>query len=169
MTGMTTDEACNLISFMIWGDRLILDAAVALPQEKYFQEQGISAGSVHKLLAHCMGAQWIWLERWLGRSPAARPDEQYPTLDSIRQRWPRLHDELIGFVSGQTPQSLVREIAYTDLRGQGASMPLDQQIFHVVDHATYHRGQLNSMVRRAGGTPANTMYWNFVQAGRPRG
>jgi len=39
----------------------------------------------------------------------------------------------------------------------------------VVDHATYHRGQLNSMIRRAGGTPANTMYWSFVQAGRPRG
>jgi len=166
---MTTDEACNLISFMIWGDLAILDAAGALPPEKYFQEQGISAGSIHKLLSHCMGAQWIWLERWLGRSPAARPDEQYPTIDSIRQRWPRLHADLIDFVSQETPDSLVRQIAYTDLRGQPASMPLNHQILHVVDHATYHRGQLNSMIRRAGGTPANTMYWSYVQAGRPRG
>jgi len=53
--------------------------------------------------------------------------------------------------------------------GQPASMAVDQQILHVVDHATYHRGQLNTMIRRAGGTPANTMYWSFVQAGRPRG
>ena len=71
--------------------------------------------------------------------------------------------------SAQTPDSLVRQIAYTDLRGQPASMPLNHQILHVVDHATYHRGQLNSMIRRAGGTPANTMYWSYVQAGRPRG
>ncbi|HEX5242718.1 MAG TPA: DinB family protein [Tepidisphaeraceae bacterium] len=70
--------------------------------------------------------------------------------------------------SPHTTDYLVREIAYLDLRGQGASLPLDQQILHVVDHATYHRGQLNSMIRRAAGTPANTMNWSFVQAGRPR-
>ena len=105
---------------------------------------------------------------WAVPAGAAARDEQYPTIDSIRESWPRLHAELIDFVSAQTPDSLVRQIAYTDLRGQPASMPLDQQILHVVDHATYHRGQLNSMIRRAGGTPANTMYWSFVQAGRPR-
>lgn len=65
---LNVDELRTLFSYMFWGDRAILAAAKSVPAENYHRELGISAGSVHKLLAHCLGAQVIWLERWRGRS-----------------------------------------------------------------------------------------------------
>jgi uncharacterized damage-inducible protein DinB len=165
---MTRDDLHNLYSFMIWGDRAILEAAKTVSEEAYHRPQPISAGSVHKQLAHCMGTQWIWLERWRGRSLPARPDDQFPTFSAIETRWPQIHRELLDFLTRQTPESLQMEVAYLDLRGQPVSQPLFQQMLHVADHASYHRGQLNTMIHHAGGTPVMIMYWLFVQQGCPQ-
>jgi uncharacterized damage-inducible protein DinB len=35
-------------------------------------------------------------------------------------------------------------------------------MLHVADHATYHRGQLNSMIKLAGGTPSPVMLYPFA-------
>jgi uncharacterized damage-inducible protein DinB len=164
---MLPDDFQHLFSYLVWGDRAILAAAKTVSQEGYDQDQGISAGSLHKLLAHCMGTQWIWLERWRGRSLPARPDDQFPTLAAIERRWPEIHRELLAFAQAQTPPSLAAMITYVDLRGQPITQPLGHQMMHVVDHASYHRGQLNTLIKRAGGTPATIMYWSYVQAGCP--
>lgn len=74
----------------------------------------------------------------------------------------------MDFLERQTADSLAADVAFNDLSGRPAAGPLGEQMLHVVDHATYHRGQLNSMIKLAGGTPATIMYWAWVRAGKPR-
>jgi uncharacterized damage-inducible protein DinB len=51
-----------LWQYMVSADGLVLAASDSLSDEAYHRDQGISAGSVHRLLVHCLSAQTTWLE-----------------------------------------------------------------------------------------------------------
>ena len=153
----------DMFDYMRWGDRLMIEAARTVPDEAYYKDQGISFGSVHKLLVHCMAAQWIWLSRWRGESPTKlESHEQYPTRGTLEQRWPLVHSAMIDFLGLQTTNSLARMIDYKNLKGEHFSLPLGELMFYVVDHGTYHRGQVASLIKRAGGQPAAISYHRYL-------
>ncbi len=47
-------------------------------------------------------------------------------------------------------------MSYNDLRGNPQAEPLFQQMQHAINHATYHRGQVVTMMRQVGAKPAAT-------------
>ena len=150
--------------FMEWGDHQLLAVATTIPQEEYFQDRGISAGSLHKLLVHMMGAQWIWLSRWRGEvSPRFEDEKDYPTLQSLKARWPGVHEEMKKFLELQTPQSLLANFSYKDSRGNPHSLPLGRFVQHMLDHGTYHRGQANTLIKLCGGQPINLSLYKYYE------
>jgi len=70
---MTPQEMRLLYDYNAWANHRSLDAASALSEEKFVQAMGSSFGSVRDTLAHLYGAEWIWLERFQGRSPSSLP------------------------------------------------------------------------------------------------
>jgi uncharacterized damage-inducible protein DinB len=153
----------EMFDYMRWGDRLMIGAARTVPDEQYYADQGISFGSVHKLMVHCMAAQWIWLSRWRGENPTRlESHEQYPKRGDVEQRWPLVHAALIDFLGLQTPGTLARAVNYRNLKGEHCSLALADLMLHVIDHASYHRGQVASMIKRAGGQPAAVSYTRYA-------
>ncbi len=55
-----------------WANGLALNATAELSDESLCRDFGIGHGSIFGTLLHMAGAEWIWLERWHGRSPAAK-------------------------------------------------------------------------------------------------
>lgn len=144
-----------MCEFLRWGDQQSLRAARTVADEQYYKDLGISAGSLHKMLVHCMGVQWIWLCRFRGESPCKLPEaDEFPTRMSVEQRWPLVHAALIDFVGRTTPQQLGNPVTYHDTKGGTHTLPLRDMILHLIDHGSYHRGQINTLIKRAGGTPA---------------
>ena len=158
-----------MFEFVRWADQQMLAASRSVPDEAYFKDQQISIGSIHKLLVHCMAAQWIWLSRWRGESPPRIENhEDYPSRDSVLLRWPLVHSALTDFLGTQTPKSLARDIQYRTSKGELYALPLGDLMLYVIDHSTYHRGQLNTMIKKAGGQTANVSYHHYaLQKRRP--
>jgi uncharacterized damage-inducible protein DinB len=147
----------DFLDFMIHGDSAILAAAAKLAPDQYHKDFNISAGSLHKLLVHAMGAQRVWLSRFTGEPLTQFPtDTLYPTLQSLQENWPKVHGSLREFVSRQTLDSLNRVIHFKTMRGDPSSGQLGQLLLHVTDHGTYHRGQENTLIKLAGGTPVSS-------------
>ena len=67
----------EMYAYMQWADNRVLDAAGGLSDEGFRREQHISAGSIHKLLLHVMGAQWLWLEVRVSNHRAQKVYERY--------------------------------------------------------------------------------------------
>jgi uncharacterized damage-inducible protein DinB len=150
--------------FMEWGDHQLLAVAATIPQEEYFRDRGISAGSLHKLLVHMMAAQWIWLCRWRGEtSPHFEDENDHPTLQSLKDRWVVVHDEMKRFLAEQTTTSLLTVFSYKDTRGNPHSLPLGRFIQHMLDHGTYHRGQANTLIKLCGGQPINLSLYKYYE------
>jgi uncharacterized damage-inducible protein DinB len=154
---MTKNEIHKLFEYDRWATAQQLEAASRLGPEAYHRDFGDSFGGVHGTLVHIYGAQKIWLERWNGGTPAGLSTaKEIPTLSMLTERWAGLRDELNAFIQSLTDAKLVEPLAYKDLKGNPFVQPLVGQMQHLINHGTYHRGQVTTLLRLAGGTPVST-------------
>ena len=154
---MTTGEVRELFAYDAWANALVFEAAAALSEEQLVHSVASSFPSVGGTLAHMVGAEWVWLRRWLGESPRGFPDwVAKPVLADLRARLSAVEQECETFVAGLSDGDLGRVVSYRNLAGQAFSDPLDSLIRHVVNHSTYHRGQVATQLRQLGLKPPST-------------
>ena len=159
---MNLSDIRHLFDYTEWANDLALNAAAALPNEHLHRDVGISHKSIFGTLVHMAGAEWIWWERWNGRSP--KKDEAWSlwspdscaNVQTLKDRWKKLIDERAHFISKLDEERLSAELPFRLLSGDPSSMPLVQQMQHVVNHATMHRGQIVGMIRQLGLEPPAT-------------
>jgi uncharacterized damage-inducible protein DinB len=161
---MTPEEIRLLYDYNAWANHRELDAASALTPEQFVKPLGSSFSSVRDTLAHICGAEWIWLERFQGRSPSSLPDTtQFTDVPGLRAHWAELEDRLLTFVRGLTQTNLDRVLEYKTLKFGVYKNPLWQSLQHVVNHGTYHRGQVTTMLRQHGAQPILTDLMHFYR------
>ena len=161
---MSPAEIQQLYDYNAWANRRALAAAEKLKPEDFTRRLGSSFSSVRDTLAHIYGAEWIWLERFQGRSPAALPNaREFEDLPSLRERWLEQEQRLLTFVRGVTQSDLDRELEYKTLKFGVYRNPLWQSMQHVVNHGTYHRGQVTTMLRQLGAEPILTDLMHFYR------
>lgn len=148
---MTPEQIRLLYDYNSWANRRILDACIMLTDQEFARDLGSSFRSVRDTLVHIMGAEWLWLERWHGRSPnMLLPPADYPDLASVRKRWGEIERDLLRFIAGLTPQEIAAARGYRTTEGKPHSQPLWQMLQHLVNHGSYHRGQVTTMLRQLG-------------------
>ena len=153
---MTPDYLQTLLDFNYWARDRALASAEQLSAEQLARPLGSSFASVLDTLVHIYLAEWIWHQRWLGAAPA-RPDTSHLTsVAALREAWAPLEAQIRDFVRGLGADGLRRTIEYRSLAGQPSVSAYGQMIVHVVNHGTYHRGQVATMLRQLGATPAQS-------------
>jgi uncharacterized damage-inducible protein DinB len=146
-----------LYDYTSWADAKMLEAVARLGPEPWTKDLGSSLKSVRDTVAHIASAQWIWLSRWKGESPKGMwAAADFPTPDSIRERWLPLKAELAAFVAELTEAALQQPLSYKNLKGEPVTYPLGPLMLHVANHSTYHRGQVTTLLRQLGAQPVST-------------
>lgn len=164
----STELVRRLFGYMRWADEVMMGASRTVAEDEYYRPRGFSHGSIHGLLVHGMAAQDVWLRRWEGSGEAAiETAADYPTRADLVGRWPEVHAALFAFLDRQTDESLLAPVVARNTYGESFSLPLVETMIHVVDHASYHRGQINSMIRLAGGEPAAPYYQRYLALAQP--
>ena len=148
--------------YMAHADEQEIAAVATVPDEAYFRDQGISFGSIHKLLVHSYDAQRVWRERLEGNASPTFSDSSQITRDGLPDLWRQSHQRLLDFASQQTADSLKHVHRFRTRKGDPYEMSRGAVMLHVCDHATYHRGQLNTMIKLAGGTPSPVMLYTWA-------
>jgi uncharacterized damage-inducible protein DinB len=151
---MNPEEVVSLFHYDRWATDAQLIALDQLTQEQYTKDLASSHGGLRGTLVHIYAAQWIWLKRWKGESPTALvAASEIPTLNMLRERWTVLRNEMNEFATALTQEKLKAPLTYKDTKGAAYSQPLSDQIRHVINHSTYHRGQITTMLRQLGVMP----------------
>ena len=153
---MTKQDVATLYEYNRWANGRTLDAVEKLDPAAFLKNLGNSFASIHATLVHIAGAEWAWLRRWHGDSPSTLPTGDFPTVASLRERFQSLDREREAFLAGVTEERLQQPFNYKDLAGNAMRLPLVQSMQHVVNHGTYHRGQVTTMLRQLGATPIGT-------------
>jgi uncharacterized damage-inducible protein DinB len=79
--------------------------------------------------------------------------EEVRTLDAIRERWQQVETDMRACMAGLAPESLARPVSYVNLRGETWTYPLWQMLLHLLNHQTFHRGQVTTLLRQLGALP----------------
>lgn len=155
---MTHDELRMLLDYHYWARDRLLEALDPLAPEQLSRDLGNSFRSIRDTLVHIYAAEWAWYSRWQGQSPTAMlPAERFPDVASVRREWQGLETNVRAFVDALGPAGVDRRIAYRLLNGtEGASL-FSHMLQHVVNHASYHRGQITTMLRQIGAAPPKSM------------
>jgi uncharacterized damage-inducible protein DinB len=163
------DDFAAMFTFNRWANAKMLDACRQLTSEQYSAEPVPGLLSVRATLWHIAVATEGWL-----RALAGDPDERFPTeaelatVDDIQLVLDRAYGRFDELRPELTPERLATPMTLRR-RGRVAVLPPWVVLRHIVNHATYHRGQVASKLKSFGVTQPETdfVYWVFEQVPQP--
>jgi uncharacterized damage-inducible protein DinB len=151
------DDLGSLLAYNRWANARMLAAVRPLPEADYVREVGGGWPSVRATVVHLAGATDAWALRFSGRGATRLPPpDELPRFADAEALLLKAEDSLDALLPSFTPALLAAPFRWRNLRDEERAAPLWAVVRHVVNHATYHRGQISSMVRRLGGTPLPT-------------
>ncbi len=167
---MTLQDLQTLVDYHYWARDRLLAALEPLTPEQYNRDLANSFRSIRETITHVYAAEWAWYERWKGQSPTALlPADRFPDLAALRAAWTDQERNLRGYIDRLGDGGVTRIIEYKLLSGQAGASPVWQMVQHVVNHASYHRGQITTMLRQIGAEPpkpTDLIAYYRVQAAR---
>jgi len=168
---VTRDEILLLFEYDLWANNRILQAVSALTPEQFTRDMRGGFRSVRDTLVHIVGGEWGWIAYWKEPSPSPafladlwdRHDtlftaDAFPDFASVLFKWTEVEKERAEFVSGVTNESLKKAFPIGKTRVSLASL-----MQHMVNHSTYHRGQIALMFRQLGAVPPATDFVVFLR------
>ena len=153
---MNVDDIRKLYEYNRWANDRIIDACRAVDPSQFTRKCGGSFDSIKDTLAHIAWAEWLWLERWQHRSPKKASLPEASDLPSIATVMGDVARGQQSFIEQLTDDRLDERISYVNIKGETWEYPLAQMLQHTVNHSTYHRGQIVTLLRQAGANGVST-------------
>ena len=141
-------------SYNLWANKKACDFLKSNLSEEQLNKEIISSfPAVQKTLIHVWDAQFIWLKRLYGTSLTTFPGKNFSgTFDDVINGMLETSQELIDFVKTSSDLFLTTSLPYKNIAGDEFKSTVSDIIHHVVNHGTFHRGQLVTMLRQLGFT-----------------
>lgn len=123
------------------------------------KQQAVHDEKILTLMSHVLAAQFIWLHRIKGLDPPPYELWKQYTLDELTTMGEEAGRLWLLFVGESI--SFNRELVYKNYQGMPYTNNVEQIMIHLVNHATYHRGQVALLMRSKGFEPVNTDYITY--------
>jgi uncharacterized damage-inducible protein DinB len=116
------------------------------------------------LMAHILAAEGLWLERLKGEDQGLPVWPEFG-LAQCGTRARALEGLWSEYLAAMSSAGLAEKISYKNSKGEAWSNTVQDVLTHVVMHSAYHRGQIASLMRANGQTPAYTDFIHAVRTG----
>ena len=154
---MRVQEIKMLFAYNAWATNRVFESLAPLPEELYRQDLRTSHGGIHGTLTHLVGAEKLWLSRWIGKpeSTLIRAAE-ISGLSALKELWEDVAGRTARFVARLDDRKAMSQFEYTTTEGKKHTGVYWQSLQHLVNHSTYHRGQVAALMRQVGAEPVST-------------
>jgi uncharacterized damage-inducible protein DinB len=141
----------QLIAYQLWANQQILAVIYNLPSEKQQIEIASSFNSIYKTVLHIWDAESIWWQRIKLQERIQIPSQNFNgTMLEAGSGLLELNLLWKNWVENASTMSLEHVTQYYNNKKENFKQPVWQIVLHVVNHGTYHRGQLINMLRQVG-------------------
>jgi uncharacterized damage-inducible protein DinB len=154
---MNLQDLQTLLDYHYWARDRMFEALEPLTPEQATRCLGGSFTSIHDTVAHLYAADAVWYGRWHGESPALLTGASFADLAAIRRAWIEHESKMRAFVGALGDAGVERAFAFKMFNGQQTAAPFWQMLQHVVNHGSYHRGQITTKLRQLGAQPAKSL------------
>ena len=137
-------------AYNIWATKLLTERISRLSDEEINREIVNSFSSIYKTVQHMWLAEEVWWKRLkLTENIVLESDKFTGTFAEMTNIMAKQSDLFKDWVDNATESQLVHVFAFVRQKEQ-LKMPVYQMLQHVFNHATYHRGQLVTMLNQLG-------------------
>lgn len=141
-------------NYNIWANKKIADILLGLTPDQLDMPIESSFNTIRKTAYHSWGAEDVWWQRiqLIENWRYVGNDLDTPIEEAI-EKWQKVSDDLKMFIEKQYDDAALEHVfQYYDSEKVPHKQPVSQTLMHVFNHATYHRGQLITMLRQVGVT-----------------
>jgi uncharacterized damage-inducible protein DinB len=142
--------------YMLWADAKIWEIVKSLKDEEFSRVVSDRSGSIRERYLHMAHGHSNWYFRWIKREPEKVELEKL-SRDELFSYLIRTNREIINLL-----QSNGSDIVQKPFRSADIPLRLEEMIFNIINHATYHRGQIVTLLRILGKDIATTDYVSFL-------
>ncbi len=152
----------TLLNYNIWAQERIFQ--IELTEEEFLRELPEDCGSIRDKLVHIMAAEDVWMKRITGKeSPKMIQPLEIDNKQKLIDKAKETHLSYQNYISNLIDDDFNKVIQYKNLKGNSFSSPLKEIFLHVLNHGSYHRGQVSSLIRRIKGKPPITDLIEFFR------
>jgi uncharacterized damage-inducible protein DinB len=157
---MNRETLRDFCDYNTWANGKTLDSLEPVSAEAFVAPMAGSFASIRDTVVHIIGAEWIWWQRCIGERPKGLLDPaELPDVAACRARWKEIDNGYSMLVNGA---DLDEDITYINRHGNQYTYSIGKILLHNVNHSSYHRGQIVTLLRQIGAKPAVTDYLVFV-------
>lgn len=148
---MTTKDLLHLYTkYNHWANKRLCLKMSEIGNELLDKPVKNSFPSLRKTIYHIWDAEAVWLERLLGIPPADHgwPSDRFKgDFIEAQDLMLKMSERFVDYVSNNDEQTLLSEFSYKGMSGQDFQNKRFLSIMHCMNHSSYHRGQLITMLR----------------------
>lgn len=142
--------------YMLWADEKIWDIVKTLTDEEYSRTFNDNSGSIRDRYLHMVHGHSRWYFRWIDNEPAEEHLERL-TRPALFSYLSSINTKIINLVQENSLDALQISLPSGNLLFR-----LEEMIFNIINHATYHRGQIITLLRMLGKDVVVTDYFPYL-------
>ncbi len=136
-------------SYNLWAHKQLLKPVLQLSEEQVMMPLNSSFASVHATLLHLWDAEAIWWQRVNMKEKVDVPSLSFnPVIKEVADGLLAQSTEWLNWVSDAKELMLQHEFMYRNSKKEQFKQPTWQVLLHMFNHATYHRGQVVTLLRQ---------------------
>ncbi|MFX3625357.1 MAG: DinB family protein [Ectobacillus sp.] len=152
------EELRSLFSYHRWATAKLLKHLCQLPESIVFQEIQSVFPSIIKTLEHVYDVDVLWFSRIKGTPIVS--NISFSSINEAKEKFGALHEEMELFyekING------FDKVAYSNSAGEMFVNTAKELVQHIVNHGTYHRGNITAMLWQTGQRGASTDYIFYLR------
>jgi len=147
---MTKKYLLEIANYSNWVDNAVIKWLEQINDEQWQKEIASSFNSIEKTVTHIVSAKKVWINFWQNvPNPVFLSTEFKGTKNELIEIWKKAMDDYKNFIKNY-PEENYSQIISFKVRGEEWKMEFAQTVLHHNNHATYHRGQLVTLLRQVG-------------------
>jgi len=140
----------KLFAYHKWATQEILAHTEHYGDDIYQKAGASSFSSIKETVSHVITVEKLWFLRMAGTEKPAAEQFNVETIAKARQAFMLLHAEMELYFSTLSEEQWLEVMPFTNLRGDSFEETREEMLFTFINHASYHRGQITSLLRQFG-------------------
>ena len=148
----------ELVRYKAWANGLLFDALAKLPEADLVAPRPIVFGSILRTVNHVYAMDQVWQAHLEGRPHGftTRNPPSAPPLGGLRTAQQKIDAWYVSYAGSLSESAQAEVVNFTFIGGAAAALSRRDIVLHVVNHGTYHRGNVAAMLYQLGVTPPTT-------------
>lgn len=161
---MNLETMQAFLKYNDWADGRVLAEAGHLSDAQLDQLFEIGLGTLRKTLKHICDGEYVWVERWQGRTETPWPPyDEKVSAAALQERFAATWQDRSSFFARISDSDLTRIVRYRDSKGSLFDASLSDMIMQGITHSLHHRAQAVNILRRLGAGLVELDYMMWVR------